>query len=162
MATMIKKLFTADHPYSMAVTHNGNILISSSQQPKVKLYTDTGTLVQVVELPLVENISVCRITGKVAFSRRSSGVSVMNDKLEHQFTIANRTFARAATFDSAGHLLIVQSSNDKIHIVDATTGKALKSIHLGHGYPCSLVSYNDTMMVCTSSPDQLLSIKYLY
>ena len=73
----------------------------------------------------------------------------------------NATIACDATFDSSGHLLIAEGSDDKIHNVDAATGgKALKTI-FRKGHQWCLTSYTDTIMVCTTFPDQLLSITYL-
>ena len=129
------------------------------------IYTDNGTLIQSVKLSSVVHISVCRITGNVAFSCGLSGVSVMNDKLDLLFSYPsaiNATVARGVIFDSSGHLLVAEGSDDKIHIVDAATGKALKTVRsLEKGHQWCLASYNDTIVVCSTFPDQLLSIKYL-
>ena len=172
------KLFGADNPFCIAVTRNGNILVKTSMKPILTVYTSTGVIVETLtNMPvLIYHISVCRATGKLAFSCGDSGVSVWSgtDTLPLQpmfkyptsgekIPVHVHVNARDATFDNEGCLLIADMCNQKIHIIDATTGQFLKIVPIKNGlYPeCITTHSNDSMLVCTSSPPQIVSIKYL-
>ena len=106
-------IFKVEDPCSMAVTHNGNILVSIRNEPKITSYTSTGTIVQTVTTKqCLQHISACRITGNVAISCYECGVFVMNDKLQPMFTYptsGDKIYAWDTTFDSAEHLLIADN-----------------------------------------------------
>ena len=162
------KMFTADNPICLAVTKDGNILVKTRRQPKVTVYTCTGDIVQTISTTQnVNHISVCRITGKVAFSCLREGVEVLvRDELQLQPlfkypTSGDETYIQDATFDRVDHLLISDYWNKKIHIIDATTGHALQIVTLDSGLPsCLAVNSLDSILVYTNEPEQILSIKY--
>ena len=162
------KMFRADVPVSMAVTHNGNILVKTSWKSKLTLYTCTGTPVQTVtNIPSkIQHISVCRATGNVALSCFDSGVSVLTDQLQTMFTYPTSGYkidAWDATFDNGGRLLIADYYNKNVHIIDATTGQLQKIVPVENGSPvCLGATYsNNYVVVCTFHPAQMISIKYL-
>ena len=159
------KLFIADNPICMAVTKDGSILVKTRRQPKVTVYTCTGDIVQTISTTQnVNHISVCRITGKVAFSCLGAGVVVTNEQLQHLFkypTSGDEIYIQDATFDRVGHLLISDYWNKKIHIIDATTGHSLQIVSIDSGLPsCLAVNSLDSIVVCTNEPEQILSVKY--
>ena len=180
------KLFSAEDPFRMAVTRSGHILVTTRFIPKLTLYTSTGAVVQTVtSMPAdISHISVCRATGNVAVSCRSSGLSVFTDTLQPIFTYPSDTIdAWDATFDNSGYILVADY-NKTIHIIDATSGELQKVVLVENGYPvcltvttgqlqkvvlvengypvCLTVYSNDSVVVCTGDTEpQMISMKYL-
>lgn len=92
------------------------------------------------------------------------GVSVLNDKLQPMFIYPTSDYerdVRDSTFDSAGHLLIVENNNN-IHIIDATTGDLEKIVPV-KDYPTCLTTYScDSVVMCSFFlVCRLVSMKYL-
>ena len=123
-----------EKPWSVAVTHGGNVLVGTYRPLTVTSYTTTGAVVDTITCSdNARHISVCKSTGRVAVSCDSAGVMVTDANLHHMFTFKLpgdvNTKVWDAVFDAKGNL-IVADIDKKIHIADSTTGKIMRTITL--------------------------------
>ena len=134
-------LTTVDIPHCMTFTPDGNILVGFYEQNKVVQYTLKGQVLKSSNVTQPVHISVCDITGNIVIAGCKSGAHILNKDLQSMFVYKGLTeqqstnkepfYCEDAVFDTEGHLVISDNSlNGEVHVVDAGTGKHLKTITL--------------------------------
>ena len=83
-------------------------------------------------------MSVCGPTGKIVIAGDESGAHIITrdfktlfvykGTVERQSSIDNPFCCMDAVFDTEGHVLVSDCYNKEVHVVDAGTGKHLKTI----------------------------------
>ena len=164
---------TIDAPSCMTFTGDGTILVGFYMLNKIVNYTLSGDVLKEiddVQDPL--HISVCNITGNIVIAASDSGIQVMNKDFQTMFVFKGpkeKTPSRKAfycydaVFDTDGHILVGDKNNKEVHIVDANSGKHLKTINSDKfgDIRCLCFHKDHGLVVGTDSPNKLVFVKYM-
>ena len=159
-----KRFDIQENPICLVVTKDSHVIVGDSNNPLLHVYNTIGNKLQTLKCEgNPKQVAVCRYSGIVGIAfGYSKGCSVLDNKYQKLYTTILP--CDCVDFDGHGNMLLGDYHNKCVYIRNAETGEHIGTITSDKipGNITFLVTHNiGELAVSTSTPHQLLTIKYL-
>ena len=152
---------TESAPTCLAIQKDEHFVLGFKHDHKLCVYTEDGTVIRTMQLETPKHISVCANTGDIAVACLASGLHVVDQELVTKYRCTDIKNCTDAVYDSCGHLLICDC-NRFVHVLEAVTGKHLKTIKFKDILVNILtLNHKGQLVVGTQKPEYIVFIDYL-
>ena len=130
---------TPDNPSCMALAKDETILVGFLYAKQFVNYSQTGHILNSIEMNCPVHISVCANTGTIVVANGKFGAHILNKDFQTMYVYKGSIDTTHtewklvidcfdAVFDACGNLLIGDCNNKEIHVLEANTGTYIETI----------------------------------